>query len=84
MKMVKILEIYNKPFNQGMTPITKIEIVIPIPIFIRNWDRNRDPDHNLKKYQRSDRDRSSAIADLFSDLLKVFMQNWRQNQKFTW
>ena len=31
-----------------MTPIAKIEIAIPIPIFIRNCDRDRDPDRNLK------------------------------------
>ena len=60
--------------EQSMTPIDKIEIAIaiPIPIFLRNWDR--DPDLNLKKYLRSDRDRSSANADLLSVLLKYFMQ----------
>ena len=46
-----------------MTPIAKIEIAIPIPIFMRNWDR--DPDLNLKKLLRSDRDLSSTIARSF-------------------
>ena len=38
-----------------MTPIAKIEIAIPIPIFVRNCDR--DPDLNLKSLMRCDRDR---------------------------
>ena len=57
----------NRPgYNQGMSPITKIEIAIPIPIFIRNWECNRDPDPNLKSHLRSDRDRSSTIARSFA------------------
>ena len=50
---------------QGMTPIAKIEIAIPIPIFLRNWDCDPDlnPDINLKHFQRSDHDRNSAMAD---------------------
>ena len=50
---------------EGMTPIAKIEIAIPIPILIINWDRYRDPDLNFKKISRSDRNRSFAIAQSF-------------------
>ena len=57
---------------QGMTPIAKIEIAIPIPIFIRNWDRDRDPDSNLKNAMRSDRDRSFGDRAIFFRSFKSF------------
>ena len=52
-----------------MSPIAKIEIAIAIPIFIKNWDRDRDPDRQLKMIADPDLDRCFAIADLLSDLL---------------
>ena len=55
---------YSNP--QGMTSIAKIEIVIPIPIFIRNWDR--DPDLNLEIICDPIAIAAPAIADLLGDL----------------
>ena len=60
---------------QGMTPIAKIEIAIPIPILLRNWDLDGYLDFNLKRHQQYDRDRSSSIGDLLSDLLKFSCKN---------
>ena len=61
--------------RQGMTPIAKIEIAISIPILLRNWDRDRNPDRNMKTHLRSDRDQSPTIGDLLSDLLKFLCKN---------
>ena len=58
---------------QGMTPIAKIEIAMPI--FIRNWDRDRDPDRNLKNPLRSDPDRSYTITIFWAIFFHRFMQS---------
>ena len=51
---------------EGMTPIAKIEIAIPIPILIINWDR--DPDLNLKIVCNPIANAAPAIANLLGDL----------------
>ena len=61
-----------------MTPIAKIEIAIPIPIFIRNLDR--DPDLNFKNLPRSDRDHSFAIARSFGRSLFLQSNNERDRK----
>ena len=32
--------------NQSMSPIAKMEIANAIPILIKNWDRDSDPDRH--------------------------------------
>ena len=61
-----------------LTPIAKIEIAIPIPIFIRNWDRDRDPDLNSKIICDPIAITTPAIADLLGDLLKIFMSDFKK------
>ena len=75
--MLKDEHSFINPYNQGMTPITKIEI----PIFIRNWDR--DPDLNLKKHLRSDPDYSSTLArsfgrSFFYTLMEKLVEMWKK------
>ena len=48
-----------------MSSIANIEIVIAIPIFAENCDRDPNPDRHFKKIGDPDLDRSFAIADLF-------------------
>ena len=43
-----VIHIQTIQYHQGMTPIAKIKIAFPIPIFLRNCDRDRDPDRNFK------------------------------------
>ena len=56
---------------QGMNPITKFEI----PISIRNWDPDPDPDLNSKIICNPIAIAATAIADLLCDLWKFPCKN---------